>query len=229
MNTLNELINLFSSSEISPEKINELFLSNNTSLKYPGLCDILFLNHKYDCLNTHLSNLQNENYLIIHFFNGKINIPSELCEFVKPYVDNLLAISLDSLKLENFIQLNEQFPNSIGEHTILKLIKIYDTKQNHFFNIPLFDDIENIIVKSFDKLDDKDYIVEKIEEHLLLLPLYLKLAQQCEEPKSLKFLDKSFKQYLPSYMENYIEKLHLNRKLNENLKEKKVSKTNLKI
>ena len=226
---IQDLIDIFGSSDISSDKINQLFLSNQTSLKYPGLPHILFNNKKYDCLLTYLSRLQNGNYLIIHFFNDKTNIPIELCDIIKPYIDNLLSISLDSFKLNNFIQLNHQFPKSVGEHTILKLVKIYETKQDYFFNFPLFEDIENIIINDFDKLMNKESIVEKVENHILLLPLYLKLAQQCENPNSLNFLDKSFKKYLPGYMENYIEKLQLNRKLNNSLSTNKNTIIKVKI
>lgn len=211
--TIKTLTEKFSQADISVQDIENLFSEDINLLKFPLLPEILFKNKKYDVLNSYLKHIEKESYLIIHFFSSKTNYPKDISHFAIPYIDNLLAISVDANNLEKFIELNEQFPNSIGEQTILKLVKIYETEQNYYLNLPLFDSIEKDIILAFDKFSDKEIIVDRVNNHITLLPLYLKLAEYFVQEQSLIFLDSTFKNNLPNYMENYIEKLQLNRKL----------------
>lgn len=128
------LVELFSDIELSVSDIRTLFSFNNPSLNYPLLPTILLNNGKVDCLVEYLSNIKNIDYLMINFFSNNNNIPSEVMNLGLPYIDNILSISLDKLNLDYFISLNRKFPQHIGEHTILKLIKIYDNNQKNFLS-----------------------------------------------------------------------------------------------
>jgi hypothetical protein len=89
-----------------------LLQKENTSLYYPGLPEIF-----------------------INFFQNnllKIYNPSTL-KYAELYIDNLLSISLDKLKFDDFFKINDLFPNQIKEQSIIKLIKIYETNQKTFF------------------------------------------------------------------------------------------------
>lgn len=137
---LNQLKENFDKLGNNLNDFNELLLlqKENTSLYYPGLPEILLKNKNYESLNSYLEFLNNneKSYLIINFFQNnllKINNTSTI-KYAESYIDNLLSIALDKLNFDDFFKINDLFPNQIKEQSIIKLIKIYETNQKHFFD-----------------------------------------------------------------------------------------------
>lgn len=227
--SIHELTYLFSEPTFSVEHLKTLFSFNISSLNYPLLPNILLENNKNECLKEYLENIKDKSYLIIHFFTDKTNLPEDIMNFARPYIDNLCAIYIDKLNFNDFFALNEQFPGNIKGQTILQLIKIYENNQQQYFYLPLFEQVENTILQAFDQFNDKDYIFHKDLNHTAILPLYIKIAQFSSEENSLNFLDQHFKKYLPSHFANYIDNLKLSRSLDSKLISKNTKKIKNKI
>lgn len=232
---LNQLKESFEQLGNNLNNFNELLLlqKENTSLYYPGLPEILLNNKYYESLNSYLDflNKNEKSYLIINFFQNnllKIDNHSTL-KYAESYIDNLLSISLDKLKFDEFFKINDLFPNQIKEQSIIKLIKIYETNQKHFFDFPMYEKCENLIIENITQLNDLGVLKSNINEFIPLIPLYIKIAQKSEQIIFLNNLDNIFKEHFPSYMENFIDKMILEKKLEISLSNKDNKILKLKI
>lgn len=228
--SVKELTEIFSQPDFNKNLLQCILDSDNKSVTYPDLPKILYMNDKLDCLEIYFNYLlnQDKDYLIIHFFSNTENISEKTLTFAKHFVDNLIAIFTDKFDITQALDLAKKFPEQIKEQSLLKLIKIYETEQSHFFNLPSFDSLEYSILNAFDKYADKKQLFSSIISVIPVIPLLIKLANNTYEKNSLIFLDNYFKSECPSYMENYVEKMLLHRTLNEKFSEKN-KRNNCKI
>jgi hypothetical protein len=105
----------------------------------------------------------------------------------------------------------------------MKLIK------KHFFDFPMYEKCENLIIENITQLNDLGVLKININEFIPLIPLYIKIAQKSEQIIFLNNLDKIFKEHFPSYMENFIDKMILEKKLEISLSNKDNKILKLKI
>lgn len=217
------------------EHFKELLISNeeNSLIFFPGLPELLLTHSKFNSLNIYLDFLskKDKSYLIINFFQNhllEINEP-KILEYAKPFVDNIYAISLDKCKINDCFKIYELFPDSIDEQTIVKLIKIYETNQKHFFDIDGYDKFESIIIQKITKMTNLNLLEKDINDFISIIPLYIKICNSTDNINFLKEIDKIFKKNFPSYMDYFIDKLILEKKLDSSLSQKKLSQKKLKI
>ena len=98
------------------------------------------------------------------FQNNLLKIDNQsILKHAESYIDNLLSISLDKLKFDEFIKINDLFQNQIKEQSIIKLIKIYETNQKHFFDIDGYDKFESIIIQKITKMTNLNLLEKDIK------------------------------------------------------------------
>jgi len=217
------------------DEFKELLISNeeNSLIFFPGLPELLLINSKFNFLDIYLDFLskKDKSYLIINFFQNhllEINEP-KILEHAKYFLDNIYAISLDKCKINDCFKIYELFPESIDEQTIVKLIKIYETNQKYYFEMDGFDKFESIIIQKITKMTNLNVLEKDINDFISIIPLYIKICNSTDNVIFLKEIDKIFKSKFPSYMEFFIDKLILEKKLDSSLPQKELLQKKLKI
>lgn len=101
--------------------------------------------------------------------------------------------------------------------------------KNIFLIFPMYEKCEDLIIENIIQLNDLSILKNNINEFIPLIPLYIKIAQKSEKITFLNNLDKIFKEHFPNHMENFIDKMILEKKLELNLSNKDNKILKLKI